>query len=228
MPMFYNEVLHFLNELVNDYKLKKHLLRDMNFNFIKKVEYKPNNLQKFAVLKLAVNPNNPELLSKYKEHIEKHNNSILFDDYSNAGFDLFVPKDYLFDTPFKTTFIDLEIKTEMVYCNPSNNTLTTCAFTAYPRSSISKTPLMLANHTGIIDSGYRGSLIGAFRSFISTRSSKCRTTANNSNNEYIVDEGTRLLQICHPTLCPIFVMIVDESELSSTERDAGGFGSTGI
>jgi dUTP pyrophosphatase len=73
---------------------------------------------------------------------------------------------------------------------------------------------MLANHTGIIDSGYRGSLIGAFRSF--------------SNNEYIVDEGTRLLQICHPTLCPIFVIIVDESELSSTERNDGGFGSTGI
>ena len=32
----------------------------------------------------------------------------------------------------------------------------------YPRSSIYKTPLRLANNTGIIDSGYRGNLMGAF------------------------------------------------------------------
>ena len=231
MPMFYNEVLHFLNELVNDYKLKKHLLRDMNFNFIKKVEYKPNNLQKFAVLKLAVNPNNPELLSKYKEHIEKHNNSILFDDYSNAGFDLFVPKDYLFDTPFKTTFIDLEIKTEMVYCDLTNSLISSSPFNVHPRSSISKTPLMLANHTGIIDQGYRGSLIGAFRwlhNFTENNIDKfINESSENNIQNYTVEKNTRLLQICHASLCPVLVYLVDENKLSSTIRGEGSFGSTG-
>ena len=83
----------------------------------------------------------------------------------------------------------------------------------FPRSSISKTPLMLANHTGIIDAGYRGSLIGAFR--------------NVSGEDFQVEKHTRLLQVCHPSLCPIIVELVDESELSTTARGEGGFGSTG-
>jgi dUTP pyrophosphatase len=71
---------------------------------------------------------------------------------------------------------------------------------------------MLANHTGIIDSGYRGALIGAFR---------------NMGDEYVVEKHTRLLQVCHPSLCPIYVVLTNENELSSTERGEGGFGSTG-
>ena len=71
---------------------------------------------------------------------------------------------------------------------------------------------MLANHVGIIDSGYRGDLIGAFRCL---------------DNEYNVESNTRLLQICHPSLCPVYVVIVPENELSNTERGSGGFGSTG-
>lgn len=232
MPMFYNEVLNFLNELVIEYKLKKHLLRDINFNFINKVEYKPNNLQKFAILKLAVNPNNPELLAKYKEHVEKHNTSILFDDYSNSGFDLFVPKDYVFDTLFKSTFIDLEIKTEMVYCDITNSTISSSPYNVHPRSSISKTPLMLANHTGIIDQGYRGSLIGAFRWLHNFDEEKINETNNivateNNPAKYVVEKNTRLLQICHASLCPILVYLVDENKLSSTIRGEGSFGSTG-
>jgi dUTPase len=74
---------------------------------------------------------------------------------------------------------------------------------------------MLANHTGIIDSGYRGSLIGAFRCL------------HLSNQNYIVDIYTRLVQICHPSLCPIYVVMVNESDLSTTQRGIGGFGSTG-
>ena len=83
----------------------------------------------------------------------------------------------------------------------------------YPRSSISKTPLILANHVGIIDSGYRGNLIGAFR--------------NLSDYNYVVEKNTRLLQICHPSLSPFIVELVDESDLSGSKRGEGGFGSTG-
>ena len=78
---------------------------------------------------------------------------------------------------------------------------------------------MLANHTGIIDSGYRGSLIGAFRWLRSS---------NYVLPQYIVDKYTRLLQICHPTLCPIYVTLVDINDLSTSERGANGFGSTGL
>jgi dUTPase len=74
---------------------------------------------------------------------------------------------------------------------------------------------MLANHVGIIDSGYRGNLIGAFRCLL-------------PDKNYIVEQFTRLLQVCHPSLCPIYVVLVEESDLVDTERGAGGFGSTGV
>jgi dUTP pyrophosphatase len=73
---------------------------------------------------------------------------------------------------------------------------------------------MLANHTGIIDSGYRGNLIAAFRCL---------------SNNYTLEKNTRIVQICHPSLCPIKVTLLDdETQLSSTSRGAGGFGSTGL
>ena len=100
--------------------------------------------------------------------------------------------------------------------NVSKNSHKTLPFYLYPRSSISKTPLMLANHTGIIDSGYRGNLKVAMRSMYF-----------DETDSYTVSANSRLVQICDPTLKPIYVVIVDESELSNTERGEGGFGSTG-
>ena len=38
----------------------------------------------------------------------------------------------------------------------------------------------------------------------------------------------RLVQVCHPSLCPIFVMLVDNDSFEVTERKDGGFGSTGV
>jgi dUTP pyrophosphatase len=104
----------------------------------------------------------------------------------------------------------------MYYCESNSISIKNTAFYIYPRSSISKTPLMLANNTGIIDSGYRGSLIGAFRWL--------RTNSDN----YTVEQNTKLVQICHPSLCPIYVVLVNEEDLTSTERGDGGFGSTGV
>jgi len=83
----------------------------------------------------------------------------------------------------------------------------------YPRSSISKTPLRLANSVGIIDSGYRGELQAPVDNF--------------SCQKYIVEEGQRLFQICSGDLTPFFnIKIVDS--LDQTDRGAGGFGSTGF
>jgi len=170
-----------------------------------------NTCRPFAILKLV--PENAGILEMYQEKVYYHNVNIVKNLFADAGFDIFVPTTTLFDKAFETKFIDHKIKAEMVYCDVDTDSLTTSAFVMHPRSSISKTPLMLANHTGIIDSGYRGSLIGAFRCLDSL--------------PYTVESSTRLLQICHPTLCPIYVTICKEDELTTTERGHGGFGSTG-
>jgi dUTP pyrophosphatase len=175
-----------------------------------------NNLRKFAVLRLAVSPNNNMLLHQYQPLINRHNQEMIINPFPNAGFDLLIPEQVIFDKEIQSKFIDLQVKAEMIYCDLDTNHNEYCGYLVHPRSSMSKTPLMLANHTGIIDSGYRGSLIGAFRWF----------KTNNENN-YIVEPMTRLLQICHPTLCPILIELIDENQLTSTDRGAGGFGSTG-
>jgi dUTP pyrophosphatase len=176
----------------------------------------PNTSENFAILKLAVNPNNDHLKNIYEQKVATHNSAILDNVFADSGFDLFVPQNTVFDEDTEAKFIDFQVKGEMVYCDVVKNSYRTCAFTIHPRSSISKTPLMLANHTGIIDSGYRGSLIGAFR-----------WLGENNATSYSVEPHTRLLQICHPTLCPIIVEMVDENQLTNTERGTGGFGSTG-
>ena len=170
-----------------------------------------DNLKNFAILKIAINPNKPELVDLYKNHIEKHNASIIMDPFPNAGFDLFVPdKTEITNTISPASLVSMDVKCEML-----NQYGDSCGYYMYPRSSISKTPLMLANHTGIIDSGYRGNLIGAFRNL-------------DSSGPFMIEKHTRLLQICHPCLYPIHVVMVDESELSTTSRGEGGFGSTGL
>ena len=171
-----------------------------------------------AFLKIAV-ANTPEFRELYRQHIEAHNRAILDADFPNSGFDLFFPDDTVFDKTHATKMVDFQIKAEMsTYTHTETDDKEfPAAFYVFPRSSISKTELILANHTGIIDSGYRGNLIGAFR-----------WLNPNLAKSYLVPQSTRLLQICHPSLCPIIVELVDESALSTTARGAGGFGSTGV
>ena len=189
--------------------------------------YRHRMISDYAVLKLWVRDDLREL---YEAHVENHNRSLQQDTYTNAGFDLYIPNNTVFDRPFYTYFVNLGVKCDMIYCKKNMAHILSYAdngnppedmpvgisyktgFYVYPRSSMSKTPLLLANHVGIIDSGYRGELIAALKS---------------SENDYTIPEKTRLLQICHPTLCPVFVVLVDKSELSVTERGVGGFGSTG-
>ena len=179
----------------------------------------PSVSNNFAILKLVVNPDNDQLKNVYLQKVDAHNSKILNTMYPDSGFDLFVPENTSFDQDIETKFIDFQVKGEMVYCDVKKNSPFTCAYTIHPRSSISKTQLMLANHTGIIDSGYRGSLIGAFRWLRSYTSDM---------NCYLVEQNTRLVQVCHPTLCPVYVLLVNENDLSNTVRGSGGFGSTGV
>jgi len=124
--------------------------------------------------------------------------------YANdCGVDLIFPHDVFFPSGMVTK-ANLGIAAEMVSADGVSE-----GFYLYPRSSISNTPLMLANSVGVIDPQYRGPLIGAFRCF---------------GNNYKVEKGHKLLQIVAFDGKPIKVEIVDE--LSKTDRGCNGFGST--
>lgn len=81
-----------------------------------------------------------------------------------------------------------------------------------PRSGISlKTPLLIANSPGTVDSGYRGE-VGII-------------VFNASNNPYVVRHGDRIAQGVIVKLPE--VEHIEVSELSESERGENGFGSTG-
>lgn len=81
----------------------------------------------------------------------------------------------------------------------------------FPRSSICKTPLMLSNHVGVIDSGYRGEIKFAFRHLDRPR-----------KNYEIGDRIGQLIILPYPK-----IELEEVSELSDSERGTGGYGSTG-
>ena len=114
--------------------------------------------------------------------------------------------------PGETTCINLQIQCE-AFVGPGRegSSERNMSYYLYPRSSLAKTPLRLANSVGIIDAGYRGNI--------------CAFVDNIKDEPYRIDQGTRLFQICSPTLEPIEYTIVNA--LSETTRGSGGFGSTG-
>lgn len=80
-----------------------------------------------------------------------------------------------------------------------------------PRSGMSlKTGMRVTNSPGTVDADYRGEV-----SII---------MENTSDKEYIVNVGDRVAQ---GVVCPVNQVQFIEEELSSTERGAGGFGSSG-
>jgi dUTP pyrophosphatase len=80
----------------------------------------------------------------------------------------------------------------------------------YPRSSVYKTGLRLCNSVGVIDSGYRGEI-------------KFKFEASKRAVPYKVgDRIGQLIIVPFPQ-----IQFEEVSELSSTERGEGGYGSTG-
>ena len=122
---------------------------------------------------------------------------------TDSGYDLYCPET-IEVKPHSVGTLDFKIR-----CSPNFKKVS--GYYLYPRSSISKTPLMMANSVGIIDYGYRGNIMAK--------------VYNTSDQTYVVKEGERLFQLCMPSLEPFNVEFV--TELDSTERGTGGFGSTG-
>lgn len=177
----------------------------------------------FMTLKIHVTNPNPEFKELYQQHIDKYIQKLLDNPkYIDAGFDLLVSNDEGFTIHDCYCKLDLDIICEAEIVNIKYNYDTDCekhsyktGFYIYPRSSIYKTPLRLANSVGIIDAGYRGHIIAMF-------------DRNINESLVTVKRGERLVQICAPSLIPIVPILVDESSINfGTGRGAGGFGSTG-
>ncbi len=182
---------------------------------------------------LLIKPIHEKALELYSKH--SHYNP------GDSGLDLYILEDVDIILG-ETKFIDLGIQCEMIK-NGIGFGMST-SFYLYPRSSFSKTPLVMGNHVGIIDAGYRGNLMAAIKYLPDTSAIlECtklivKTTYYNSDNievrnaelkkslpKYTIKAGTRLFQICAPNLEPFSFKLVDK--LSATKRGTGGFGSTG-
>ena len=170
------------------------------------------------------------LYNNYLHAANKHNENVDKNAYVDAGFDLFYPDQSgeLTFTNLQSKKIDFKICAAMFDIIDDNNKKP-LAYYLYPRSSISKTGLRLANNVGIIDSGYRGKLCGYFDPVSSNTSLDGKGKLVCFDFIYDVTQGQRFLQICSNDLSPFRVKIVSNiNELGNTSRGSGGFGSTGI
>ena len=144
-------------------------------------------------MKLRIKPFNDKVKALYENHSHFHS--------GDAGLDLFVVDDQVIPGN-STQAIHLQIACE----NLDNK-----AYYLFPRSSISKTPIRLANSIGLIDGGYRGELVGMVDNIYS--------------EDYHVKSGERYFQIVAVDSSPIEFDLV--GDLSESSRGEGGFGSTG-
>jgi dUTP pyrophosphatase len=84
----------------------------------------------------------------------------------------------------------------------------------FPRSSLTKYDLIMANCVGVWDSGHRGELLVKFKPL---------SGLNKTENIFNVgDKVAQLVVVNTPKFETVFV-----DELSDSERGEGGFGSTG-
>lgn len=169
------------------------------------------------------------LMDKYEANFKAHrdkvnkylqNERICLD----AGIDIFC-KDEMVAYKTGVAKVKTGLKCAMYFVNERRDYIPS-GFYMYPRSSTgSSTPLRLANSVGIIDSGYRGELMGCFDNI-------------HHLYDYPIEKYQRLLQICSPQLTyPIYPVMVktieeldpftDSNDGEYNERGAGGFGSTG-
>lgn len=118
-----------------------------------------------------------------------------------AGMDFYQPESVVVE-PHQTQYVTLGLAMEI----PKGYMLMFA-----PRSSMSKTPLVIPNSFGVIDADYRGEIKGIFK--------------NTSDDEYLIQKGDRLLQ---GILVPVGALkLLEVDELTETERGSGGIGSTG-
>ena len=144
-------------------------------------------------MKLKIKPFNKDIYKMYKKHNHFHS--------GDSGLDIYIIENQIIN-PGETIRLKLGISCE---------SLDAKSYFLMPRSSLSKTPLRLANSVGLIDAGYRGEIMAA--------------VDNIKDFAYEVEIGQRLFQIVAMDGSAIHFELSDN--LSETTRGADGFGSTG-
>lgn len=85
----------------------------------------------------------------------------------------------------------------------------------FPRSSVSKTDLRLANCVGVVDSGYRGEITFRYKFVKDSYFASLKR----------FEEGDRIGQL---VIIPYpEIELTEKEELTDSERGTGGYGSTG-
>ena len=150
---------------------------------------------------LKIQPSNSGIKAIYENHTSYHE--------GDSGLDLFINERIVVPAKELSFKIDTCISCEAFRDKSKQGG--NISYYLYPRSSIYKTPIRLSNSVGIIDAGYRGNIMAC--------------VDNHSDNDYKIEKGTRLFQICAGDLSIFHTDIVNN--LSNTNRNIGGFGSTG-
>jgi len=117
----------------------------------------------------------------------------------DTGLDIPMPCSVTVPAKSKAFTVDLGFKAEQNF-----------GYMLVPRSSISKTPLRLANSIGIIDKSYRGKVMVK--------------VDNNSGSDFVMNEGSCYFQIvAFSGILPNYFLV---DHINVTKRGDGGFGST--
>jgi dUTP pyrophosphatase len=154
-------------------------------------------------LYIKCNSSSPD---QYNYYIDLSSKCLTTED---SGVDLYIPSSIALSKGIET--IDHMISCYMVETDTSQLT----GYYLYPRSSIYKYPIMLANCVGIIDAGYRGNIKAIIRCF---------------EDNYEIEKGFRLFQICAPDLSPLKIKVIDSNDpnlIPESVRGNNGFGSSG-
>ena len=117
----------------------------------------------------------------------------------DTGLDIPMPYSVTVPAKSKAFTVDLGFKAQQNF-----------GYMLVPRSSISKTPLRLANSIGIIDKSYRGKVMVK--------------VDNNSGSNFVMNEGSCYFQIvAFSGILPKYFLV---DYINLTKRGEGGFGST--
>ena len=123
----------------------------------------------------------------------------------NAGVDLYLPNKIAFE-PGEKKLVSMGVRAIMVDNGAYKH------YWMVPRSSISKTGLMMLNSVGVIDKTYRGELMAFLW--------------NTTTSTIVIEAGNRLVQIVDGDMSDITAIRIVDS-LPTSSRGEGGFGSTG-
>jgi len=154
-----------------------------------------------------INVVNPENREVYSNHSTFHE--------GDAGLDLFILEDQTIE-PGQTALVDLGIQCQSVSFSWCVRNWIKGQFKTYhsyflmPRSSIYKTPLLMKNSIGLVDSSYVGNIKAPLY--------------NTSSEPFTLKKGERYVQLVNCDLSKIQFKLVDS--LRNTTRGSGGFGST--